>query len=50
MALLQYDKVYVFAPYKFATGGIELAHQLVDYLRNKNREAYIVYADIRDGK
>lgn len=41
----KYKKVYVAAPYNYATGGVELAHQLVDYLRDKNQEAYIVYLD-----
>ena len=40
----KYKKIYVLAPFGYATGGIELAHQLVDYLRNKGEEAYIVYA------
>ena len=31
------------APYKYATGGVELAHQLVDYLRENGKEAYIFY-------
>lgn len=39
----KYNKIYVLAPYKHATGGVELAHQLVDYLRNNNQQAYIVY-------
>ena len=39
----KYNKIYVITPYAFATGGVELAHQLVDYLRNHNQEAYIVY-------
>lgn len=43
MGLLKYKKVYVMAPYHYASGGPELAHQLVDYLRNKGKEAYIVY-------
>lgn len=43
MALLQYKKVYVVAPYQYATGGVELAHQLVDYLRRKGKDAYIIY-------
>lgn len=43
MSLLHYKKVYVMAPYKYATGGVELAHQLVDYLREKGKEAYIFY-------
>lgn len=39
----KYNKIYVFAPYKHATGGVELSHQLVDYLRNKGESAFIVY-------
>lgn len=39
----KYNKIYVVAPYNHATGGVELSHQLVDYLRNKNEDAYIVY-------
>ena len=31
------------APYAHATGGVELGHQLVDVLRRKGVEAYIVY-------
>mgnify|MGYP006972501665 FL=1 len=41
----KYKKVYVVAPFGHCTGGVELAHQLVDYLRNKQVEAYIVYAE-----
>lgn len=41
----KYNKIYVLAPYKNTTGGVELSHQLVDYLRNKNQEAYIVYIE-----
>lgn len=40
----KYNKIYVLAPFGHATGGVELAHQLVDYLRNKDETAYIVYA------
>lgn len=43
MGLLRYNKVYVLAPYKYASGGPELSHQLVDYLRTKGRKAFIVY-------
>jgi coenzyme F420-reducing hydrogenase beta subunit len=39
----KYKKIYVLAPFGHSTGGVELAHQLVDYLRNKDLEAYIVY-------
>ena len=35
--------IYVHAPAGSATGGIELLHQLVDYLRNNGKNAYIVY-------
>lgn len=41
----KYNKIYVLAPFGAATGGIELAHQLVDYLRNKKQECFIVYID-----
>lgn len=47
MGLLKYNKVYVMAPYHYSSGGPELAHQLVDYLRNKGEEAYIIYAKDR---
>ena len=38
----KFEKIYVFAPYGNATGGVELAHQLVDYLRN-NGEMLLSY-------
>lgn len=41
----KYNKAYVLAPYAYATGGVELAHQLVDYLREHKCEAYIVYIE-----
>lgn len=41
----KYKKIYVMAPFGHCTGGVELAHQLVDYLRNKNEDAYIVYVE-----
>lgn len=41
----RFNKIYVLAPYGHATGGVELAHQLVDYLRNHGSDAYIVYVD-----
>ena len=44
----KYKNIYVFAPHGFATGGVELCHQLVDYLRNNGQSAYIVY--IRDNQ
>lgn len=43
----KFEKIYVFAPYGNATGGVELAHQLVDYLRNNGENAFIVY--VRSG-
>lgn len=45
MGLLKYNKVYVLAPYHYVSGGPELAHQLVDYLRSNGKEAYIVYVN-----
>lgn len=39
----RYANIYVLAPSGIATGGVELAHQLVDYLREKGQNAYIVY-------
>lgn len=39
----KYKKVYVLAPFNYSTGGVELSHQLVDYLRNNHVDAYIVY-------
>lgn len=38
-----YKNIYVITPYALTTGGIELCHQLVDYLRNKGQNAFIVY-------
>ena len=40
-----YNKIYILAPYKIATGGVELAHQIIDFLRKKNLEAYVVYIE-----
>lgn len=39
----KYKKYFVLAPFNCVTGGVELAHQLVDYLRNKGEDAFIVY-------
>lgn len=39
----RFNKVYVLAPANHATGGVELAHQLVDVINNYDGEAYIVY-------
>mgnify|MGYP004642941243 CR=1 FL=1 len=41
------SKFYVLAPAGVATGGVELAHQLVDAINKRDREAYIVY--VKDG-
>ena len=41
----KYQKIYVLAPYGGMTGGVELCHQLVDYLRKKAQNAFIVYVD-----
>lgn len=38
-----YKKYYILAPYNFATGGVELSHQLVDYLRSKGKDAFVVF-------
>ncbi len=37
------SKVYIHAPYNFATGGVELLHQLADLLRANDIDAYIIY-------
>lgn len=37
------SKIYVFSPSEKTTGGIELLHQLVDYLRNQQKDAYLYY-------
>ncbi|HIZ01792.1 MAG TPA: hypothetical protein H9819_05995 [Candidatus Bacteroides merdipullorum] len=37
------SQIYVFSPGNSTTGGIELLHQLVDYLRNQKQKAYIYY-------
>lgn len=41
----KYRKIYVLAPAGKATGGVELSHQLVDYLNRNGCEAYIVYVN-----
>lgn len=40
-----YKKVFVFVPAKIPCGGVELAHQLVDFLQSNKQDAYIVYAE-----
>ena len=42
---MKYDKIYVLAPVKISTGGVELSHKLVSILRDKGLDAYIVYVD-----
>lgn len=44
----RFKKVYVLAPAGKTTGGVELAHQLVDALIGLGQEAYVVYVD-KDG-
>lgn len=46
----KYNKIYVIAPRYCATGGVELSHQLVDYLSNKRKEVYLVYCENKRGK
>lgn len=42
---MKYSKVFVYLPARIPCGGAELAHQLVDYLQNHQKKAYIVYGD-----
>lgn len=41
----RFNKVYVILPYDGATGGIELGHQLVDYINNHGGDAYVLYQE-----
>lgn len=41
----RYKNIYMLAPYKLTTGGIELCHQLVDRLRNIGETTFIVYIE-----
>lgn len=41
----RFRKVYVLAPAGTTTGGVELAHQLVDALTGLDQEAYMAYVD-----
>lgn len=43
MQLHQDSKIYVHAPAGYVTGGVELLHQLVSFLRQSGREAFVVY-------
>ena len=48
--MLHCNKVFVYLPSRIPCGGSELAHQLVDYLREHNKVAYIVYGcDLNSG-
>lgn len=40
---LRKKTVYVLCPANVVTGGVELMHQMVDFLNNNNRNAYVVY-------
>ncbi len=40
---IENKKIFAFCIANFTTGGCELIHQLVDYLNNNGRDAYIVY-------
>ena len=42
---MRYNKIYILAPYQKTTGGIELAHQLIDYLVKKGQHAFVVYTE-----
>lgn len=42
---MKYSKVFVYLPGRIPCGGAELAHQLVDYLRNHEKNAFMVYGD-----
>ena len=44
----RYRNVYVLAPYAHATGGVELGHQLVDYINSHEGNAFMVYE--KDGE
>lgn len=51
MGYIKSDKVYVYLPGRIPCGGVELAHQLVDRLRNRGKEAFVVYGeDVRKGQ
>lgn len=40
---IQNKKVYVYCLASVVTGGCELLHQLVDFLNDNHRDAYIIY-------
>ena len=42
---MRFKNTYVIAPKNYATGGVELAHQLVHILREKGQNAYISYVE-----
>lgn len=39
----KYSKIYIHTPCNYVTGGVELLHQLADFLLNNGEDAYIVY-------
>ena len=39
----RYNNIYILAPLGNVTGGVELCHQLVDYLRTIGERAFVVY-------
>lgn len=41
----KYKSIYVLLPHNYATGGVELGHQLVDYLRQLGIIVYAVYME-----
>ena len=41
----EYKNIYVLLPHNYTTGGVELAHQLVDYLRRFGMSSYAVYVE-----
>ena len=42
---MKYSKIFVYLPGRIPCGGAELAHQLVDYLRKHEKDAFMVYGD-----
>lgn len=42
---MKYDKIYIMAPRYCATGGVELSHQLADFLSHKRDNVYLVYCE-----
>jgi len=46
----QCEKIYVHTPAGNATGGVELLHQLVSYLRDNGKNAYLVFCGDNEHK